>query len=72
MMTESPSATSSAMKPCTAAFEPMSIPLVGSSRMITLGAVASHLAMTIFCWLPPDSVPTSWLSEAARRSSRSV
>ncbi len=72
MMTDRPCATSSPMKPCTAALEPMSMPLVGSSRMMTLGCVASHLAITTFCWLPPDSVPTSWLSEAARRSSRSV
>ena len=46
------------------------MPLVGSSRMMTCGCVASHLAMTTFCWLPPDSSPTSWSSAAARRSSR--
>ncbi|MNT82291.1 hypothetical protein D3C72_2220040 [compost metagenome] len=72
MMTLSPCATSSAMKPCTAALEPISMPLVGSSRMMTLGRVASHLAITTFCWLPPDSVDTFWLSDEARRSSRSV
>ena len=37
------------------------MPLVGSSRMMTRGSVASHLPITTFCWLPPDSVPTSWL-----------
>ncbi|MNY46558.1 hypothetical protein D3C86_1817470 [compost metagenome] len=60
------------MKACTAALEPMSMPLVGSSRMITFGLVASHLAMTTFCWLPPESVPTSWSRDAARRSSLEV
>ena len=49
------------MKAWTAALEPMSMPLVGSSRMMTRGSVASHLPITTFCWLPPDSVPTSWL-----------
>ncbi|MOA35873.1 hypothetical protein D3C78_1573610 [compost metagenome] len=70
MMMESPSAASSLMKPCTAALEPMSMPLVGSSRMMTLGWVASHLPITTFCWLPPESVPTGTERAAARRSSR--
>ncbi len=43
------------MKSWTAAFEPMSMPLVGSSRITTFGFVASHLAITTFCWLPPES-----------------
>ena len=30
------------------------MPLVGSSRMMIFGFVASHLAITTFCWLPPD------------------
>jgi hypothetical protein len=36
-ITDSPRVTSSLMKRCTAAFEPMSMPLVGSSRMMTFG-----------------------------------
>ena len=36
----------------TAAFEPMSMPFVGSSRMMTFGLVASHLPITTFCWFP--------------------
>ena len=53
------------------------MPLVGSSRMMTFGLVASHLAITTFCWLPPDSSPHRLvpvgrldrepLAEAARR-----
>ena len=42
---------------------PTSMPRVGSSKMITFGFIASHLASTTFCWLPPDS------SCAARRTS---
>ena len=72
MITARPWAASSAMNSCTAALEPMSMPLVGSSRMMTRGLVASHLAITTFCWLPPESWPTSWSSAAARRSSRLV
>ena len=48
------------------------MPLVGSSRMMTRGFVASHLAMTTFCWLPPESSATSWSRAAARRSRRAV
>ena len=44
MMTLNPSPASSLMKACTAALEPMSMPLVGSSRMMTFGLVASHFA----------------------------
>ena len=61
-----------AMKSCTAALEPMSMPLVGSSRMMTLGLVASHLAITTFCWLPPESWPTVLVERGGARSSRSV
>ena len=57
-MTASPCATSSPMKLWTADLEPTSMPLVGSSRMMTRGSVASHLPMTTFCWLPPDRLPT--------------
>ena len=45
-------------------FEPMSMPAVGSSRISTSGSVVSHLAMTTFCGLPPDSVRTVALREA--------
>ena len=34
------------------------MPRVGSSTISTLGPVASHLARTTFCWLPPDRVAT--------------
>ena len=34
------------------------MPRVGSSSNRTRGCVASHLPMTTFCWLPPDSVET--------------
>ena len=34
---------------------PMSTPAVGSSMISTSGSVPSHLAMTTFCWLPPES-----------------
>ena len=36
-------------------FAPTSTPLVGSSSSSTRGSVASHLATTTFCWLPPLS-----------------
>ncbi len=32
------------------------MPRVGSSRSSTRGPVASHLPITTFCWLPPESV----------------
>ena len=38
-------------------FAPISIPLVGSSRISILGFVASHLAIMAFCWLPPLRFP---------------
>ncbi|MCY1246025.1 hypothetical protein D9M72_592220 [compost metagenome] len=37
---------------------PMSTPAVGSSRIRMSGSVPSHLAMTTFCWLPPESSRT--------------
>ena len=49
MMIAAPFAASSRMKAWTAAFEATSMPLVGSSRMITCGSVASHLPITTFC-----------------------
>jgi len=48
-MTARPRCTSSRMTLYTAAFEPTSIPLVGSSRIRIFGAVCSHLASTTFC-----------------------
>ena len=45
------------------AFAPMSTPFVGSSTIRILGFAAIHLAITTFCWFPPDS----W--EAVRFSS---
>ena len=38
---------------CTSALVPTSMPRVGSSMISSVGSVASHLAMTTFCWLPP-------------------
>ena len=38
---------------CTSALVPTSMPRVGSSMISSWGSVASHLAMTTFCWLPP-------------------
>jgi hypothetical protein len=34
---------------------PTSTPRVGSSKMMIDGSCASDLAMTTFCWLPPES-----------------
>ena len=50
------------------------MPRVGSSKMIARGCIASHLASTTFCWLPPESVPTSVATPGARmpRRRRSV
>ncbi len=46
------------------------MPRVGSSKMITLGVIASHLASTTFCWLPPDSTVTAVRSAGALMFSR--
>ncbi|KUM26476.1 hypothetical protein AU467_21300 [Mesorhizobium loti] len=43
----------------------MSMPRVGSSRIITFGFIASHLARTTFCWLPPESVPVRVRTDGA-------
>ncbi len=48
------------------------MPRVGSSRMSTLGRAASQRASTTFCWLPPESLPTSWSREGVRTLSRST
>ena len=34
---------------------PTSTPRVGSSKRTTWGSCTSDLAMTTFCWLPPES-----------------
>ena len=36
------------------------------------GSVASHLAMTTFCWLPPDSAFAAWSTPVIRIRSRSA
>ena len=59
-MIASPDAASSPMMRWTSTLAPMSMPRVGSSRIRTRGLVASHLASTTFCWLPPESAPTGW------------
>ena len=56
----------------TSTLAPMSMPRVGSSRIRTVGFDASHLASTTFCWLPPDSAPTSWSTPVIRTSNCSV
>ena len=33
------------------------MPRVGSSKIMTLGSMQSHLPSTTFCWLPPESEP---------------
>ena len=55
------------------ALAPTSMPRVGSSMMRMRGLVASHLASTTFCWLPPESWRTQLFGPAgadaeARRS----
>ena len=49
---------------------PMSMPAVGSSRISTSGSVASHLAITTFCALPPESERTGLSGEAVLIRSR--
>ena len=46
------------------AFEPMSTPPVGSSSTKMSGSALSHLPITTFCWLPPESVRTAASREA--------
>ena len=65
-MTESPWLDSSATLRWMSALAPTSIPRVGSSRMISSGAVASQRASSTFCWLPPERVPTRALGSAGR------
>ena len=67
-----PEAASSEMMRCTSTLAPMSMPRVGSSRMSTCGSVASHLASTTFCWLPPESASTDCSTLVMRMRSRSA
>ena len=39
------------------------MPRVGSSKMSTSQSRSSHLAMTTFCWLPPESSFTTWFTD---------
>ena len=50
----------------------MSTPTVGPSRISTFGLVASHLASTTRCWLPPESVCAAAPTPAARMSSCAI
>ena len=68
----SPEAARSEMMRWTSTFAPMSTPRVGSSRMSTRGSVASHFAMTTFCWFPPDSASISSSTPVERIRNRSV
>ena len=45
---------------------PTSTPRVGSSKMISLGFCTSDLAITTFCWLPPESSMMRALPSMAR------
>ena len=56
--TATPRPASSLSRRCTSAFVPTSMPRVGSSTISTCGSVASHLASTTFCWLPPERTST--------------
>ena len=49
-----------------------STPWVGSSSSSTRGLRRSHLAITTFCWLPPESVPKTASGRRGRTSSRSI
>ena len=59
MMTALPALASSRTSVRISDFEPMSMPDVGSSSTRISGSAESHLAMTTFCWLPPESVATA-------------
>ena len=60
-----PSPASSRTMAWTSALAPTSIPRVGSSRTRILGRVLSHLPNITFCWLPPESLPTTCATEGA-------
>ena len=42
---------------------PTSTPLVGSSRINTLGFESNHLEIIHFCWFPPDNSSINCLPE---------
>ena len=63
-----PSRASPRMRSWMPALAPTSTPRVGSSKIRTPGWIASHLASTTFCWLPPDRKRASCSSERARSS----
>ncbi len=70
--TASPRPASSLISRCTSDLVPTSMPRVGSSRISSFGSVASHLASTTFCWLPPERNPTGSSRRWKRRRSRSA
>ncbi|MNE58233.1 hypothetical protein D3C80_1532510 [compost metagenome] len=45
---------------------PTSMPRVGSSNSSTWQSRSSQRPITTFCWLPPDSSPTTWWAPALR------
>ena len=51
------------------ALAPTSMPRVGSSMIRMRGSVSSHLPSTTFCWLPPESWPTTCSGPRARMPS---
>ena len=67
-----PAAASSESRRCTSAFVPTSMPRVGSSTISSVGLRASHFASTTFCWLPPESVQTGFVSRPYLSCSRSA
>src|SRR5699024_4957675 len=50
---------------------PRSMLRVGSSSTSSRGRMASHRASSTFCWLPPESSPTTASAAPGSRSSRS-
>ena len=48
------------------------MPRVGSSTISSVGLRASHFASTAFCWLPPESVQTGFVSRPYFSCSRSA
>jgi len=70
---EDPKAARSEMMRWTSSMAAASMPRVGSSRIRIRGRVASHWAMTTFCWWPPQRLWTVCSRPAAllRRLRRS-
>src|SRR5690606_30468652 len=64
--TARPCSESSATLRWMSALAPTSMPRVGSSRMMSCGAVASQRARSTFCWLPPERLRTSAFGFAGR------